>query len=56
MPKLRSKFIYDNYNFGNGKQTPTTPYKDGGVDGGASGSSPNQVCQVQQACTTTLEF
>jgi hypothetical protein len=56
MPKLRSKFIYDNYNFGNGTQKPTSAYKDGGVDGGASGTSPNQVCETRQVCTNTLEF
>jgi len=56
MPNLRSKFIYDNYNFGNGTKNPTTAYKDGGVDGGASGSSPNQVCETRQTCTSSLDF
>jgi hypothetical protein len=56
MPKLRSKFIYDNYNFGNGTKTPTVPFKQGGVDGGNSGSSPSEVCVQQQVCTQTSQF
>jgi hypothetical protein len=57
MPKMRSKFIYDTYNFGNGQLKPTTTYKEGGTDGGQSGTSPSQTCTTPQpVCTSITEF
>lgn len=53
-PKIKSKFIYDTYNFGNGTLTPTTDFKEGGSDTGESGTSPNTSCET--VCTQNLQI
>ena len=56
MPKLRSKLIWDTYNFGNGQEKPTTKYEEAGVDGGVSGTSPNSTCETRVVCTQGLQI
>ena len=57
LPKMRSKFIWDKYNFGNNTETPTkTQYLQSGVDGGQSGTSPSQTCETQTVCTQGLQI
>lgn len=56
-PKMRSKFIWDKYDFGDGTQKPTaTKYIEGGVDGGQSGTTPNKICETQTVCRPNLEI
>ena len=57
IPKIKIKFVYDTYNFGNGTQNPTTKYKQGGTDTGESGTSPNLICETQApVCTQSLQI
>jgi len=57
MPKMRSKFIWDRYNFGDGTNKPTaTTYVEGGVDGGQSGASPSSTCRTETVCTQNVQI
>jgi len=52
MPKLRSKYVFDRLNFGDGTLTPTGGYTVGGVSGGNQGTSPNETCTTQTVCNS----
>lgn len=50
IPKIRSKSVWDQYNFGDGTLNPTTAHTVKGVEGGSAGTSPTQTCTTN--CTT----
>jgi len=56
IPKVRSKTVWDQYNFGDGKLEPTTPHTVGGKDGGDSGTSRGQTCTTTCAASDTNLF
>jgi len=51
IPKIRSKSVWEQYNFGDGALNPTTPHAVKGVEGGSAGTSPTQTCTTN--CTTS---
>jgi hypothetical protein len=59
MPKIRSKTVWDKYNFGDKVNKPTVPYVvESGVDGGEKGTSPNSNCETrtETICSQQLEI
>ena len=44
IPGIRSKSVWDQYNFGDRKLNPTTPFTSKGVEGGNAGTTRSQVC------------
>lgn len=55
MANLRRK-TENKFNFGDGKEAPTSVYKNGGVDGGSPGSIPNSNCRTETVCTPGLQI
>jgi len=54
IPRIRSKAVWDKYNFGNGSLEPTTDHISGGKDGGDSGTSRSQTCTSSCSANTNL--
>jgi len=56
LPRIRSKAVWDQYNFGNGTLEPTTLHTVGGKDGGETGTSRSQTCTTSCAVSNPNLF
>ena len=58
LPKIRNKFVWDKYNFGDKVKIPTTEYVESGKEGGDKGTSPNSNCETrtQTVCSQELQI
>jgi phosphoglycerol transferase MdoB-like AlkP superfamily enzyme len=53
LPRIRSKAVWDQYNFGDRTLNPTTPYTIKGVEGGAGGTTRSEVCTT--SCSSSAD-
>lgn len=56
LPRIRSKTVWDRYNFGDGTLTPTVPHIAGGTDTGNAGTSRGQTCTTSCAASNANLF